>query len=196
MYIVDFLNLAPIIKEGRVWALGYWRETLSSDHFQKWPPTLILTIFFSLSSYMRYWCFFLVPHFYVFIISFDLVPWPPSLLSFQLWWFSLTENYFLNGKQPLSIIQKAACKLIIHSYYSYILLIIMTHYSRTEESVPQMLINLLMMLLLATTQFFEGRQNDWTTRMDYLRKIQVISQLENSLIFENSWHLLLIIRFG
>ena len=62
----------------------------------------------------------------------------------------------------------------------------MIHYSRTEESVPQMLINLLMMLLLATTQFFEGRQNDWTTRMDYLRKIQVISQLENSLIFENS----------
>ena len=56
----------------------------------------------------------------------------------------------------------------------------MTHFSRTEESVPQMLINLLMMLLLATTQFFEGRQNDWTTRMDYLRKIQVISQLENS----------------
>ena len=51
----------------------------------------------------------------------------------------------------------------------------MTHCSRTEESVPQMLINLLMMLLLATTQFFEGRQNDWTTRMDYLRKIQVIS---------------------
>ena len=73
---------------------------------------------------------------------------------------------------------------------------IITRYSRTEESVPQMLINLLMMLLLATTQFFEGRQNDWTTRMDYLRKIQVIPNSKNSLIFENSWHLLFIIRFG
>ena len=51
---------------------------------------------------------------------------------------------------------------------------IINYLFRTEESVPQMLINLLMMLLLATTQFFEGRQNDWTTRMDYLRKIQVI----------------------
>ena len=42
-----------------------------------------------------------------------------------------------------------------------------------EENVPQMVINLLVMILLALTQFFEGRQNDWTTRMDYLRKIQV-----------------------
>jgi len=41
-----------------------------------------------------------------------------------------------------------------------------------EENVPQMVINLLVMILLALTQFFEGRQNDWTTRMDYLRKIQ------------------------
>lgn len=36
-----------------------------------------------------------------------------------------------------------------------------------------MLINLLMMILLAVSQFVNGRQNDWTTRMDYLRKIQV-----------------------
>ena len=42
-----------------------------------------------------------------------------------------------------------------------------------EENVPQMVINLLVLILLGVTQFFEGRQNDWTTRMDYLRKIQV-----------------------
>ena len=46
-----------------------------------------------------------------------------------------------------------------------------------EENVPQMMINLLVMILLAITQFFEGRQNDWTTRMDYLRKIQVCHML-------------------
>jgi hypothetical protein len=40
-----------------------------------------------------------------------------------------------------------------------------------------MLINLLIMILLAVTQFFEGRQNDWTTRMDYLRKIQAKKEI-------------------